>query len=184
MVQDGDEDVRGYLNVEVGDVGKRLVFIFFIDKKDLEKENMQEKIILVIYWVEVVICFNMEYILSVYRKEYGFLIEFYQVLQGERSIVVFKMNIKIIFIIMRLFGERNVSDGNIFVFMKEACKSVFEENFDDIESGFNYELTKDSNLEESFKDDKEELLLAIVVKIFFLVVKRFCSLVKFVFVKW
>lgn len=37
-----------------------------IDKKDLEKENMQKKITLVTYWVEAATRLNMEHILSVY----------------------------------------------------------------------------------------------------------------------
>lgn len=52
--------------VEVGDVGKRSVPTPSIDKKDLEKENMQKKITLVTYWVEAATRLNMEHILSVY----------------------------------------------------------------------------------------------------------------------
>lgn len=165
MAQDGDEDARGYFNVEVGDVGKRSVKTPSIDKKDLEKENMQKKITLVTYWVEAAACLNMEHILSVYRKEYGLLIELYQALHGERPTVVSKMNTKTILTIMRLLGERNVSDGNTLVLMEEACKSALEENSDDTESGSNYELTEDSKSEGSSEDDEEEeSLLATAAK--------------------
>lgn len=164
MAQDGDEEARGYLNVEVGDVGKRSVPTPSIDKKDLEKENMQKKITLVTYWVEAATRLNMEHILSVYRKEHGLLIELYQALHGERPTVVSKMNTKTILTIMRLLGERNVSDGNTLVLMEEACKRALEENSDDTESGSNYELMKDSNSEESSEDDEEESLLATAAK--------------------
>lgn len=162
MAQDGDEDARGYLKVEVGNVGKRSVPSPSIDKKDI---HMQKKITLVTYWVEAATRLNMEHILSVYRKEQGLLIELYQALHGERPTVVSKMNTKTILTIMRLLGERNVSDGNTLVLMEEAYKSALKENSDDTESGSNYEQTKDSNSEESSEDDEEEeSLLATAAK--------------------
>lgn len=156
MAEDDDEDARGYLKVEVGDVGNRSVPVPPFDKKDLEKENMQKKITLVTYRVEAATRLNMEHIWSMYRKEQGLLMELYQALHGERPTVVSKMNTKTILTIMRLLGERNVSDGNTLVLMEEACKRTLEENLDDAESGSNYEPTKDSASGESSEDDEEE----------------------------
>lgn len=69
LVDEGDEDVRNCLKVEIGEVGNRIVVFFIIERKDLEKENLEKKIKIVIYWVEVVSRLNMDNIRSMYRRE-------------------------------------------------------------------------------------------------------------------
>ncbi|KAL9977968.1 hypothetical protein ACROYT_G015437 [Oculina patagonica] len=164
LAQDGDKDAQGYLKVEVGDVDKRSVPTPSIAKKDLEKDNMQKKINLVTYRVEAAKRLNMENILSVYRKEQGLLIELFQVLHGEMPTVVSRMKTTTIINMMRLLGQKNVSDGNTLVLMEEACKRALQEIHDDEESGLNYEPTEDSNEEESSEDEEEGLSTATAAK--------------------
>lgn len=156
MAEDGDKDARRYLKVEVGDLDQWSVPTPSIDKKNFEKENMQNKINLVTYWVEAAKCLEMEHVMNIYRKELGLLIELYQALHGEMPTEVSGMNTKTIIKIMRLLAQKNVSDGSSLVLREEACRSAMQE--DDAESGSNYQPTEDSHEEDS--SEEEELSAA------------------------
>lgn len=75
LADEGDEDARNYLKVEIGEVGNRTVAPLTIERKDLEKENLEKKIKIVTYWVEAASRLNMDNIRSMYRREQALLLE-------------------------------------------------------------------------------------------------------------
>ncbi len=157
MAQDDNPKARDCFKVDVGKVGDKTVATPSIEKKDLEKERLAKKIVVITYWVEAASRLNMDNLRNMYMREHVMAVELFKALHKEEPKDNPKMNNRTILDMMKVLAERNVMDGNGLILAEERCKSMLKQDVQDVdeeESGSNYDPAKDS--EESSDSDEDE----------------------------